>query len=319
PDSLLEKAWLQWQLDLQWRKARDAAGDQGIALLGDLPFTVASDSADVWANQKVFRPDLHVGTPPDDFAAEGQDWGLPAYDWNQLRKSEFGWIRARAARGSVLFSGYRVDHVIGLYRTFVRNTADGESSFWPAHEAAQIALGETLIRIMRTTAEVIAEDLGTVPPFLRPSLDRLAVPGYRVLRWEKENGGYRDPGTYPKLSVATNGTHDTDSTADWYEALPADDRAHLAKIPGLEGLATEARFTDKVRDLLLAALYRAPSQIVIQPFQDLLGHRERINVPGTVSDTNWSYRMPMTVEALEKDTATIARLAQLAQEFGRHR
>jgi isoamylase len=318
-DALLERGWLQWQLDVQWRKARDQAGDVGIALLGDLPFTVAADSADVWANSKVFRPDLHVGTPPDDFAAEGQDWGLPAYDWNQMRKTEFAWIRARASRSSVLFSGYRVDHVIGLYRTYVRSATDGESSFWPAHEAAQIALGETLIRIMRTTAEVIAEDLGTVPPFLRPSLDRLAVPGYRVLRWEKENGGFRDPATYPKLSVATNGTHDTDSTADWYEDLPADERATLAAVPGLKSLADQPRFTDKVRDALLGVLYAAPSQLVIQPFQDLFGHRERINVPGTVSDTNWSYRTPMTVEALEKDAESIDRLARLAREYGRHR
>ncbi|HEY0710419.1 MAG TPA: 4-alpha-glucanotransferase [Polyangia bacterium] len=316
---LLEKAWLQWQLDLQWRKARDEASDLGVSLMGDLPFTVASDSADVWANPKVFRPDLHVGTPPDDFAAEGQDWGLPAYDWNQLRRSEFAWIRARAARASVLFSGYRVDHVIGLYRTYVRNTTDGQSSFWPAHEAAQIALGETLIRIMRTTAEVIAEDLGTVPPFLRPSLDRLSVPGYRVLRWEKDNGGFRDPATYPKLSVATNGTHDTDTTADWYDGLAADERALLTKVPGLETLADQPRFTDKVRDAVLAVLYRSPAQLVIEPFQHLLGHRDRVNVPGTVSDSNWSYRMPLTVEDLEKDAATSERLARLAQEYSRHR
>src|SRR5262249_41063980 len=97
-DAMLERAWLQWQLDLQWRRARSEAGRLGVSLMGDLPFTVAVDSADVWSNPKVFRPELHVGTPPDDVSKEGQDWGLPAYDWNQLRKTEFNWIRARAAR-----------------------------------------------------------------------------------------------------------------------------------------------------------------------------------------------------------------------------
>jgi hypothetical protein len=67
---------------------------------------------------------------------------------------------------------------------------------------------------MMRWAEVIAEDLGTVPPFLRPSLETLGVPGYRVLRWEKdEQGAYRDPATWPEVSVCTNATHDTDTTA----------------------------------------------------------------------------------------------------------
>src|SRR6185436_5254166 len=67
-DQLLERAWLQWQLHLQWKAARAEAGRQGVALMGDLPFTVAIDSADVWSNPHVFRPDLHVGTPPDEFS-----------------------------------------------------------------------------------------------------------------------------------------------------------------------------------------------------------------------------------------------------------
>src|SRR4051812_27630 len=112
---------------------------------------------------------------------------------------------------------------------------------------------------MRTTAEAIAEDLGTVPPFLRPSLDRLAVPGYRVLRWEKENRGFRNPATYHKLSVATNGTHDTDSGADLYQGLAADERATLLALPGLEGLGDQPRLNDKVRDALLAMIYGSPS------------------------------------------------------------
>jgi 4-alpha-glucanotransferase len=284
-----------------------------------LPFTVAIDSADVWANPKVFRPELHVGTPPDDFAKEGQDWGLPAYDWNHLRRTEFAWIRARAARAGVLYSAYRADHVIGLYRTYVRDMNDGTAAFWPPNEPGQIGLGETLLRILRTSAEVIAEDLGTVPSFLRASLDRLAVPGYRVLRWEKEDKAYRDPASYPKLSVATNATHDTDTTAEWYETLSADERQLLAKVPGLEAAAKNPRFNDTMREALLTALYRAPSQLVIVPFQDLLGHRERVNVPGTVSDANWSYRMPMSIEQLINDNAGAERLRQLAREHARAR
>jgi 4-alpha-glucanotransferase len=156
-----------------------------------------------------------------------------------------------------------------------------------------------------------------VPPFLRDSLERLAVPGYRVLRWEKKDKAFIDPATWPKLSVATNATHDTDTTAEWYDGLAADERQLLAKVPGLELVTKKPRFDDAVRDALLTTLYRAPSQLVIIPFQDLLGHRERTNVPGTVSDSNWSYRMPMSIDELAGDKTTAERLQLLAREHAR--
>jgi isoamylase len=318
-DDLLEQAWLQWQLDLQWHQARAEASRQGVSLMGDLPFTVAMDSADVWSRPDGFRVDLRVGTPPEKGAPDGQDWGLPAYDWDNLQRNEFGWIRERAARAGSLFSAYRIDHVIGFYRSYVRSAGEPQGWFWPAHESAQISLGETILRIMRTSGEVVAEDLGSLPPFIPPSLQRLTIPGYRVLRWEKDGAAFRDPASWPKLSVATNATHDTSTTAQWFESLPSEERAALSRVPGLEGLATREHFDDEVRDALLGVLYRSPSQLVIVPFPDLFGQREQLNVPGTVGETNWSYRLPVDVGQLEGDGEASARLSRLARDSGRAR
>jgi 4-alpha-glucanotransferase len=316
-DELLRAKWLQWQLDVQWRRARREASALGVELMGDLPFMVGVDSADVWSNRQLFRTDLHVGTPPDDFCEAGQDWGLPVYDWRVLEENGFAWIKARAMRAGELFSLYRVDHAIGFYRTYFRS-ADGKSSgFTPADEAAQLQLGERLMRLMTRWAEVIAEDLGTVPPFLRPSLEKLGVAGYRVLRWEKEGDGYRDPASWPAVSVCTNATHDTDTTAEWYDALSREDREQLKKIPSLSSLEPEQGFDAGVRDLFLHALYDAPSTLVLVLFQDALGTRDRINTPGTVDAANWSYRMAMTVEELASDQELTGRLAQLANDAGR--
>jgi 4-alpha-glucanotransferase len=85
----------------------------------------------------------------------------------------------------------------------------------------------------------------------------------------------------------------------------------------LHGIDPHMRFDDQVRDALLRVLYAAPSELCLLPFQDLLGGRERVNVPGTVNDSNWTYRMPMDVDALRADHATVARLAELAAESGR--
>jgi 4-alpha-glucanotransferase len=284
----------------------------GVDLMGDLPFTVAMDSADVWAHRAIFRTDLRVGAPPDEMSAEGQDWGMPVYDWVALQRADFAWLRARAARAGELFSLYRVDHVVGFYRTFFRSPDGASTGFTPHDEGAQVRLGEMVMRLMCHFGEVVAEDLGTIPPFLRPSLDKMGVPGYRLLRWEKDGERYRDPATWPALSIATNSTHDTDMTADWYDALPVERRRELVRLPALSHLDPARPFDDAARDALLRAIYAAPSMLAIVPFQDAMGSRERINLPGTLSDDNWSYRMAMDIETLAQDEATARRLADLA-------
>jgi len=318
-DELLERKWIQWQLDEQWRAARRAAAAAGVNLMGDLPFVVALDSADVWANRKRFRLDRRLGTPPDPEGGspEGQDWGLPVYDWPALERDDFAWIRERAMRAGELFSLYRVDHALGFYRTYFRGTDGKTSGFVPPDETAQLRLGESLMRIMSRFGEVVAEDLGSTPPYLRPSLERLAIPGYRVLRWERDGDAYRDPASWPAASVATNATHDTDTTAAWYDGLPPEEREKLRAALGLGELDPEKPFDDRARDLLLRAIYAAPSTLSLVPFQDAMGTRERINVPGVAGNGNWTFRIAKTIAELEADEATNRRLHDLASDTGR--
>jgi len=316
-DNLLRVKWTQWQLDRQWRQARREASRFGVDLMGDLPFVVGVDSADVWAHPWLFRTDLHVGAPPDDENPDGQDWGLPLYEWTALSRDRFGWIRERAARAGQLFALYRIDHAIGFYRTFYRSPDGKRKGFSPDTEHDQLRLGESMMRLMGQFGEVVAEDLGVVPEFLQPSLQRAGVPGYRVLRWEKEGDRFRDPASWPESSVATNATHDTTTTADWYETLSPDEREHLRELPGMGGLDVKKPYEEGARDLLLRAIYAAPSTLAIIPFQDALGLKERINTPGKVDAANWSFRAPESIDDLLADHGTMERLAKLAAETGR--
>jgi 4-alpha-glucanotransferase len=324
-EEILFVTWQQWQLDEQWRLARAEAATLGVDLMGDLPFVVAEDSADVWKERNLFRLGLRVGAPPDALCADGQDWGLPLFDWRAMEKTDFAWMRRRAERNGRLFGLYRVDHVIGMYRTYYRSADGKKTGFSPSDEDAQIRLGETLLAIMDEYGEVIAEDLGMVPEFLRPSLARLQLPGYRVLRWEKDDlwrdgrmqQFFRDPVKWPEISVATSGTHDTDTQAAWYDGLVPEHRGFLARIPGLEGLDPKQGFGDGVRDALLRVLYQSASDLCLVPLQDLLGTREQVNVPGSVNERNWTYRMAMDVDALCSDQAISERLLRLASESRR--
>ena len=169
---VLFQQYLQWLAAEQWRDARVNA--HGVALFGDLPFMVDGDSADVWARPQEFRLDVSVGAPPDAFSSTGQDWGMPLYRWDVMAGDGFAWLRDRARRGADLFDGFRVDHLVGFYRTFGW-PKDGRPPFFsPSDEVSQLALGERLLEVFRGAgAEVIAEDLGTVPDFVRASMARL--------------------------------------------------------------------------------------------------------------------------------------------------
>ena len=319
--------YLQWLADEQWQDARAASS---VALFGDFQFMVAADSADVWSRQHLFRFDATVGTPPDAFSATGQDWGLPVYRWDVMEHDDYRWLRQRAKRSARLFDGYRIDHLVGFYRTFSRPLGTNVGSFDPADEDDQIALGERLMTIfMGSGAQIIAEDLGVVPDFVRESLAALGIPGYKVLRWEREwetdDQPFIDPTEYPSLSVATTGTHDTDPIAIWWETAPADEREAFAALPSIAAYFAKtsprtATFTPRLRDAILRALYSSTSNLVLVPFPDIFGWTHRINTPATITDENWTWRLPWPVDTLRRQPDAGERLSSLrawAEETGR--
>ena len=316
--------YVYWQFlaHRQWTELRAHARAGGVLLGGDLAFSPARDSAEVWANQELFDLERTVGAPPDGFNPAGQSWGLPAPRWDRIRADGFALLRERTRHARELYDFIRVDHVVGLYRTFSFGLVPGaEGGFWPAAEPEQRVQGEAVLgAILDEAGEtiVIAEDLGVIPPFVRASLSALGVPGYKVMRWEKINEGtpaeaFVAPADYPELSLATTGTHDTDTLAEWWDAAGAEERARMLRLLALAPAAphdADVAF-EKVRDAILAALYASPSRMVMIPIQDLFGWRERINLPGTVGPANWSWRLPFAIEDIPQDPALAARLAEL--------
>ncbi|MGH7915684.1 MAG: 4-alpha-glucanotransferase [Candidatus Binataceae bacterium] len=316
--------YVYWQFlaHRQWTELRAHARAVGVMLGGDLAFSPARDSAEVWVNQELFDPERAVGAPPDSFNPLGQRWGLPAPRWERIRAGGFALLRKRIRQACELYDFIRVDHVVGLYRTFSFGLGrQVEGCFWPAAEPEQRAQGEAVLGAVLGEAGatiVIAEDLGVIPSFVRTSLSALGVPGYKVMRWEKVHGGTAadalvSPADYPELSLATTGTHDTDTLAEWWDAASTDERARMLRLLALPAAAARGADIafDEVRDAMLATLYAAPSRLAIIPIQDLFGWRERINLPGTVRPANWSWRLPLAIEDMVHDPALATRLAQL--------
>ena len=288
------RSYVQWIAAEQWAEAKRLSWP--VRVFGDLPFMISANSPDVWARQHEFRFDATIGVPPDAFSETGQDWGLPPWRADVMASNDFTWMRSRARRYGALYDGFRIDHLVGLYRMYVRPIDKSIDSFFePAIEPAQVALGETLIGILAgadTHPEVIAEDLGSVPPFVRESMARLDLPGLKVLRWERHWGrdGHEaiDPSEFPERSVATTGTHDIEPLA-----------------------ATEDGQTEEQRSAIVQSLLSAGSYLTLIPLQDVFGWTDRINTPAVVDGVNWTWRVKWPVDRWLNPEEAMERADQL--------
>jgi 4-alpha-glucanotransferase len=313
-------SWLQFLAHRQWSSMRAALAKRGVMLGGDMAFSPGYESAEVWTNQDLFDLQRTVGAPPDAFSPSGQRWGLPLPNWEKMHDRGYIFMRMRVRRAREMFDLLRIDHVVGLYRTWSFGLGpDSPGKFYPDVEADQLAHGEEVIgAIVREAGEmaIIAEDLGSVPSFVRNSLTRFGIPGYKVMRWEKDwkspHPRYLRPSEYPELSLATSGTHDTEPLAEWWRELPSAERREFAESLSLNGLDCKApKLDDRGIDTILAALYSAASRYAFVPIQDAFGWEERLNTPGTQNAANWTWRLPFELEKCQANSEVVARAAAL--------
>lgn len=317
-------AFVQHQFDRQWRALREAARAHNVRLIGDLPFYVEHDSADVWAHRNVFELDSRgraravAGVAPDLFSAEGQLWGNPLFDWKALARQRYRWWIERLQRSLALFDIVRLDHFIAFHRAWAvpaRARTARRGTYRPGPGAKLF----TVLRSRLGGLPFIAEDLGTMVPAVHALRDRFSLPGMHVLQFSFSSDGGVDgrPFTCPKRAVMYTGTHDNNTAVGWFRdsggppgtrttAQIARERANLLRYLGTNG--REIHW-----DLIRLAL-RNVANTAIVPLQDVLGlgASARMNTPGTVQG-NWEWRFQ---EGQLTDRA-LRRLAELTKTYGR--
>ncbi len=237
--------YVQWVAFGQWQALKRYAEERKVFLMGDIPFGVSRNSADVWANREFFDLDWSGGAPPEKFFKVdafteqwGQNWGIADFHWEELRRRDFAWWRRRVEMVKKSFHLCRIDHAPGFFRIYsfpwpperngeftgltekeaAERTGGRLPCFKPfaddspAHKIANQRHGEEIFRVVIDAAGemlVVAEDLGLVPEYLPASLVRLGIPGYRIPSFFRdEKGHYLDTATYPRLSLAQPATHD---------------------------------------------------------------------------------------------------------------
>ena len=276
----------------QWEKLLRYASGRGVKLLGDLPFYVAYDSADVWSHPGWFQldeallPAAVAGVPPDPYAENGQVWGTPLFHWARMAKDGYAFWRARLEMGERLFHAIRVDHFRGFDSYFAVPYGDetAQRGTWKAGPGMAFfdALGETHIR------RLVAEDLGILTPSAHALLQQTGIPGMKVLQFAFEGGRSGSPylphNHIPNCVVYT-GTHDNDTTLGWFRAAGEAEKAFAREYLRLHDGEWE-------NWSLMKTAWSSVAQLAIVPMQDVLslGSEARMNTPGTVGPENWSWR-----------------------------
>ncbi len=280
----------------------------------------------------------------------GQNWGIPLYKWDVMRERNFDWWRIRAGNIHKVFHLFRIDHVLGFFRiyTFPWQPRDNPQYLplteeaaaqrtggrlphfqpypddTPEHCAFNRRQGEELLRMVTEAAgdtAVVAEDLGVVPPYVPEALAGLNIPGYKIPHFLRgRDGCFEDGRNYPALSLATPATHDHDPIAKMWRDLWArgDDGARWdlrcwMKFCGYDGKEPPREFDGFVHEMILRGVLRTNSWLAILMITDVFGTEDRFNVPGAVSEGNWSYRLAKTVKELDKHAGLRAKTDMFAR------
>lgn len=313
--------YLQWLADEQIRRSHNKALGLGMKIFGDIPFGLNMDSSDVWAERINFDLQNEVGAPPDQFSTEGQKWGLPAYNWDAMRANNFDLWRRKIERACELYDIFRLDHMIGFFRTYIYQGPEDKGHFDVEGEPAQVERGVNFLKMAQAaagTSAPVAEDLGVIPDSVRAALLELEIPGYKVLRWEHDHGYYREPRNYPYASIATLSTHDTEPFKLWWDTMPAQERANIWEMCSTEKTDGNVPFSLRVQEMVLRRILTSNSALAMFSVQDILGTEDRVNVPGTVNDINWTYKIDCPPECLYGKYAEQLNLyTRLLNETGR--
>ena len=276
----------------QWKALKAYANEKGIRIIGDIPIYVAFDSADTWANPKLFQLDKEgrpigvAGCPPDCFSETGQLWGNPLYDWSYHKKTGYAWWMQRIAYCYQLYDVLRIDHFRGFDEYWFVPYGDptAENGHW------EKGPGYELFDVMKKKLgrkKVIAEDLGFLTPSVIRLVKKTGYPGMKILQFAFDAGNDSEylPHNYDKNCVVYTGTHDNDTTVGFLQNMPEKDKKFAKKYLGHKN--------DKKLcfEIIRAALSSCADTAII-PMQDYLGlgSEARINIPSTLG-INWKWRM----------------------------
>src|SRR5215469_93337 len=300
-ESVRHHEFVQYEFFRQWTLLREYCHGRGISILGDVPFYIEHDSADVWACPRLFdlakngRSRTVGGVPPDYFSHDGQRWGTPTYNWKEMATTGYRWWIERLRFTFQMVDLLRLDHFRGF------------ESFWSVKAGEPTACkgrwikgpGAQFFGKMREELgdlPLIAENLGVITPKVESLRRQFDFPGMALLQFAFGEDDSHRPHKYVTNLVSFTGTHDNDTTVGWWRALRREARSNKTsrERAALNRVRSYLQISERGQEIhwmFIRAVMTSVAQLAIIPMQDVLGlpSRARMNQPGRV-ENNWKWR-----------------------------
>lgn len=293
-DDILFYQFIQYEFDKQWKKLKEYANSKSVKIIGDIPIYVAFDSADCWANKELFQfnkdnePIAVAGCPPDAFAATGQLWGNPLYDWDYHKKTNYQWWKKRVKYSFRMYDVVRIDHFRGFdeYYSIPYGNETAENGAWLKGPGIDLfkSIADELGKL-----DIIAEDLGYLTDSVIKLVKDTGFPGMKIIQFafDSREGSNYLPHTYDKNCVVYTGTHDNDTINGWYKTVSEEDKEYANEYLNNKNTKQSDIHWDFIRCAMSSV-----ADLAIIPMQDILGlgSEARINIPSTLGN-NWDWRI----------------------------
>lgn len=291
-DAIQYEVFLQYVAFKQWKRILNRVRRRGLKLIGDIPFYVGFDSDDVYYHREQFlidennNPKLVAGVPPDYFSKSGQLWGNPIYNFMKMRETGYSFYIERMKAAFKMCDVLRIDHfrAFDSYYVIPFGRPDAVVGEWwdgPAYDFFEFLKQEVDL------SKIIAEDLGDLRPSVLVLRDYYFLPGMDVTQFTVSNLDNKEL----ENMVAYTGTHDNQTVVSWFQDNTLEHQNKVRNI--LKDKLGEEIANLPIHEAMLHFTLAKNARIAIIPTQDLLGLDDfyRINVPNTVNNINWAFRI----------------------------
>ncbi len=307
--------FLQFVFHQQWKTLKEKAESKGISIFGDIPIFVSFHSMEVWKNPNQFKlnkdrqMEIETGVPPDIFNRNGQKWGTPNYNWGLMKEKHFSWWIERIKYQERLFHLLRLDHFLGFINVWESPKEDlhSKNGKWVKTPGDQLL---KKIREKFPSLPLVAEDLGEINNDVLNLKKKYKLPGMKILQFalgENPDRQHR-PDSFTGHEIVYSGTHDNNTLNGYFEGLSPEQKISFTE--DIKSFSNEKNINWAIIDTAL----NSKASMAIFPIQDLLGlgSEARFNEPGTISSTNWSWRL---LELPKKNINN--KIKSMAKEAGR--
>jgi 4-alpha-glucanotransferase len=327
--------YVQWVARAQIASLAEKARGRGCRLLLDLPLGVDSDSYDVWRLRESFASGASGGAPPDPFSTKGQDWGFPPLHPERIRRNGYRYFIESVRHHLELAGILRFDHVMALHRLYWvphgLPATEGSYVRYRADELYAILCLESL----RHGSVIVGEDLGTVPPCVRPEMSRRGLFRMFIAQEPPVVGRGRSIRPASRELLAGLNTHDMPTFAAFWEGKDVQDRLSAGLVDGVraqedrenrEGLKRsyleimrrgglieeDPPDTTAALRAFLAYLAASPARVLLINLEDLWIEKEPQNVPSVTGLwPNWRRRARYALEEYSGMPEVLETLAEV--------